>query len=160
MANHPRWRKRASTVSTDRWRTRRFSRHPAARTRYSAITALMVLATTAISTPNAGPNSSPAARVKAVRGTGTIVTTTCATRNANGNHGPTDSAQSRIRTGEGSGIQVAAAISTVIPTTVATIRGRDSWRAEAPIAHARSRSVSVILQVAEAVTRPKVTGPR
>jgi hypothetical protein len=119
----------------------------------------VVLAATAISTPSTGPNSSPAARVKAVRGTGTIVATTCATRKANGNHGPTDSAQSRIRTGEGSGIQVAAVISTVIPTTAATTRGRDSWRAAAPIAQPRSRSVSVILQVAEAVTRPKGTGP-
>ena len=64
--------------------------------------------------------------MKAVRGMGTTVTTMCATKNASGNQGPTDWAQSRICTGEGSGSQVAKAARTVIPTTVATIRGRDT----------------------------------
>ena len=59
------------------------------------MTALIVLATTAIATPRTGPNSSPAASVNAVRGNGKTVTTTWATRKANGNHGPTEVAQSR-----------------------------------------------------------------
>ena len=54
-----------------------------------------MLAATAIGIPSTGPNSSPAASVKAVRGNGNTVTATWAAKNANGNHAPTEVAQSR-----------------------------------------------------------------
>lgn len=134
IASQPRRRSRSSTVSIDRWRTRRFNRHPAARTSSRAIIALAVLATTAMATPSSGPKSSPAASVNAVRGMGTTVTTMWATKNASGNHGPRDCAQSRICTGEGSGSHDASTSSAVMPTTVQTIRDRDTLRAAAPVA--------------------------
>ncbi len=68
------------------------------------MTALTVLATTAMrDAERAGPNSSPAASVKAVRGKGKTVTTTWAARKASGNHGPTEVAQSRSCTAVGNG---------------------------------------------------------
>jgi hypothetical protein len=47
-----------------------------------------------------------------------------------------------------------------MPTTVQTIRDRDTLRAAAPMARPRSRSVALILLVAEAVTASKVTAGR
>ena len=95
------------------------------------MTALTVLATTASGTPRAGPNSSPAASVNAVRGNGKTVTTMCAARNASGNHGPTDVAQSRSCTAVGSGTNSAIATRITIAARMATNRRRGTCEAVA-----------------------------
>ena len=123
-AGQPRCRSRASSESTRGWRTSRLSCQPAARTSSSAMTALAVLATTAMATPSRGPNSSPAASVNAVRGNGKTVTTMWAARNASGNHGPTDVAQSRSCTAVGSGTSSAIATRITIAAVMTTIRRR------------------------------------
>jgi len=77
---------------------------------------------TASVTPRAEPNSRPAARVNAVRGNGSTVTTVCASRNASGNHGPAAAAQSRICTALGNGTQMAIATRITIAAPMPTAR--------------------------------------
>ena len=86
------------------------------------MTALMVLASTAIGTPKYGPNSRPAASVKTVRGNGKTVITMCAARKASGNHGPTDVAQSRSCTAVGSGTRTATATRITIAVRIVANR--------------------------------------
>ena len=86
------------------------------------MTALTVLAATAIGMPSSGPNSIPAASVNAVRGNGNTVMTTCAAKNASWNHGPTEVAQSRSCRAVGSGTTSATATRITIAARSAASR--------------------------------------
>ena len=99
------------------------------------MTALIVLAMTAIGMPSQGPNSRPAASVNAVRGNGKTVTTMCAARNANGNHGPTDVAQSRswtVAPGRGTSNKIATRITIVAGDGGQLRAGEPAWPSRSP----------------------------
>ena len=89
--------------------------------------------TTSALPTSAGPNSRPAARVKAVRGNGKTVTTMWVARNASGNHGPTEVAQSRSWTAVGSGTHTATATRITAATPAMMIRLRGTWGTVQPV---------------------------
>ena len=100
-----------------------------------------MLATTASETPSSGPNSSPAASVKAVLGNGKTVITMWAARKASGNHGPTEVAQSRSCTAVGSGTSTRTATRITIAVAIITIRRRGTCAAVAATAARTARNV-------------------
>ena len=122
------------------------------------MSALTVLATTAIGTPSSGPNNRPAASVNAVRGNGKTVTTMCAARKASGNHGPADVAQSRSCRAVGSGTSNATATRITIATVIATIRRRGTCAAVAiTAARSAARVLTTDFTVTKTTGRPVIT---